>query len=221
MKLLLSKHYLTIIFIILLAVMLLSYRFGSDIFSSDSSNQKKHNTGEILFVNGSANLQSFLNKVPAEKTTLIKRGQILQTNEKTVALVKLTDQTFLGLSSNTDVEFTSLLNDKIEIFLKRGRIMITNKSDQVEFVVNTSFTQNSFYRGLVSFVNYDFKDEISVIPFGTEVSTFLEKTKLQMKSSDSINIHESEPVEYNVFFFDPESSSEVDFYQWFTEFDNL
>ena len=104
--------------------------------------------------------------------------------------------------------------DVLKLRLGRGRIVIFNPTDHTTIHVKTNQTENTFTNGWVTFVNYDFLDEIAFLSRDAEVISHLFLSDLKISSRDSIRIHESNPVSYGVSPFDVGAPSVSAFYDW-------
>lgn len=147
---------------------------------------------------------------------VIKRGQIIETEENEMLVLQIGDKTTLGLSENTRIELHKILtNDRVVKFTK-GRIMI-NTEDDVPFVVETNFTENVLHKGSVSFVNYDFLEKIHIISITNSVQTNIKGSSEYMLIPESMEIKETHPVEYKKIEPNLNIGDHAYFYKWFKE----
>jgi hypothetical protein len=88
------------------------------------------------------------------------RGEIIRTQEKTMAGVTLGNDIELVLDENTDLEIDQLSTEAIEITLHRGRIILD--SDHQAVTINGKHSQWVLEDGAITAVNYDFLETIAV-----------------------------------------------------------
>src|SRR3989338_6197647 len=130
------------------------------------------------------------------------RGSIIETQD---GFLKITigeelsnedqAQIHIWLSKNTSIELDRLYQDEVVIRLIKGRIL-TQTQAETPLIIKTNHTQESLYKGMASFVNYDFLETIHVIPLENSVKITILKTQKELSSSTPLSIHETDPVSY-------------------------
>ncbi len=142
------------------------------------------------------------------------RRRMMETPAGARIFLQSDEGVMMALDERTQTRIESVKQDALKLRLGRGRIVVFNPTDNATIHVKTNQTENTFTNGWVTFVNYDFLNEIAFLSRDTEVTSHLFLSDLKISSRDSIRIHESNPVSYGVSPFDVEAPSVANFYDW-------
>jgi hypothetical protein len=142
----------------------------------------------------------------------IRRGEIIDTNESRLLLQ--INNTILALDERTTVEFVAMADEEIVLRFTRGRIYAHRPDAKNPLRVVTNYHESIMNSGIASFVNYDFREIVSVIPIEGEVNVYTELDDKIETIGSPVDIHETEPVERTEFEFNKNSTSAVEFYSW-------
>ena len=146
--------------------------------------------------------------------TRVPRGSIMETGASS-ELELYTDWIGLWLSENTKVEVRVLNETSVEFFLVKGRIIVSNSYPPKRPVtISTNYTSSTFLKSVVSFVNYDFLQRVSVLPMTGSVTTSIDGAE-PFEIYTPTDISEAAPFAATPVTFDPLLSSAKDFYEWY------
>ena len=144
---------------------------------------------------------------------VLLRGETLRTEAGGRVLLYAGDQrAYLALDERTDVRLESLSDRGAVIKLGRGRIVTL--STRLPFTVSTNHTEHSFKDGRVSFVNYDFRSDVSVLPLSVVPVVSRLDGGRTWSTVDPMDIHEVPPISFTQTTFDPDKSVAASFYAW-------
>ncbi|MBU0646615.1 hypothetical protein KJ611_04070 [Patescibacteria group bacterium] len=149
---------------------------------------------------------------------LIARGEIIRTDDASRVLLEI-EGIHIGLDERTDMKVEVLANDQIQLKLMRGRIMVDRPATGRELSITTNQTQSKLTGGAASFINYDFKEIVSMIPFNNSI--FIKIGDKEFITQKPVEIHEVEPFEIMETTFDLKQNAAADFYYWFEQAANL
>lgn len=138
-----------------------------------------------------------------------KRGETIETADSPEVAI-IGDATIV-LDARTTLVLERLFQDDLQFHLTRGRIVVDSPT---ALTINTNFTKNTLLEGgRASFVNFDFLEQVSVIPLETTV--VIETGNTQRITTIPLNIHETgNPITFDSFEFDPTKDSIKDFYEF-------
>lgn len=144
------------------------------------------------------------------------RGEAIETTDSPT-LLAIGKDTLVALDVNTTITLNTLKEEQIVIRFPRGRIYIDREEALGTFHVRTNYHESVFSMGRASFVNYDFREIVSVIPINTNIQTFTELNETTVDTQIPIDIHETEPVERTNFDFLIDQGTGAEFYAWALE----
>lgn len=166
---------------------------------------------------GGDGYQPSIDIVIEETGELIRRGETISTatSERLKASVSNVQ---LALDENTDLEIIRTNNEELELFLHRGRLHLdsTAASDLTIKVRSKMVRTELLERGQVSFVYYDFRDTLSIIPFNNTEVEFSVNEKDRV-TSNPIDVLEIEPYTLEYFDFAIPGSAAEEFYLEFMD----
>lgn len=144
----------------------------------------------------------------------IARGETISTgvSERVKASV---NNVLLALDENSDLEIVRSNNEELELFLHRGRIYLdTLASDNLTVKIRSKMVRAKLLEpGQVSFVYYDFRDTLSIIPFDNIEVKFTVADKARITSTP-VDVLEIEPYTLDYFHFKIPGSAAEEFYNW-------
>ncbi len=148
-----------------------------------------------------------------QKSSVLKRGQFVKTGKGEYLAIQIGASIQLWLDENTTIELKRTYVDERSIGFTRGRIVVES-TDQTPLLIETKQTQNIVQNAVASFVNYDFRDTISVIPFEGSVESGIKKINKYFLIPKSVNIHEIPPFKIEPIEFKKDMGVYATFYDW-------
>jgi len=149
---------------------------------------------------------------PAEK---LVRGEIIETVASEKTLLKIGDR-YIAIDERTRLELTSLTKDEVVLTLYKGRILIASDIQAKTRIQTPRHSEATFLNGTASFVNYDFLETFSVLPFDATLS-IIPNIGEGFLSSTPVDIHETEPFSVEDITFSISGSASEGFYAWASE----
>lgn len=144
----------------------------------------------------------------------VARGEIIKTGDEARALLDIHGLK-IGLDQRTDLKIEKIDEDRIRLQLIRGRIAIHKPDPETKLIIATKNTEAIMMSGTASFVNYDFKETVSVIPIDSAIEIrIFEK---EFVTERPLDIHEVDPIDVSSVTFDATSSAAAEFYEWFEQ----
>ncbi len=144
----------------------------------------------------------------------LRRGEIIKTSKGEYLALMIGPSIRIGMDENTTIELTRIFEDERLIHFTRGRIMIESL-DKTPLLVETNHTQSLIQNGTASMVNYDFLENISLIPFTGSIVMNFKKTQEYQLIPVPVNIHEVEPVSITPIEFKKDEGAYKAFYAWY------
>ena len=141
----------------------------------------------------------------------LKRGIIISTQEEYL-LVQLGDAYQLALDRRTQVELEDLTLGEPTIRLQKGRIQITSSGSPIWITTNQS--ESTLAGGTATLVNYDFLEEVHIIPLEGSIQVHIKKTGEYLSTPVPIGVHEGYDVSYERIDPTLYSESTRPFYVW-------
>lgn len=146
---------------------------------------------------------------PSEK---IVRGQIIETAATEKKLLKIGDR-YITIDERTKIELDSLNKNEVVLTLHKGRILLASDTEAKTRIQTPYHSEATFLNGTASFVNYDFLETFSVLPFDSTLS-IIPSVGEGFLSSTPVNIHETEPAAVEDITFSIPGSASESFYTW-------
>ncbi|MBI5370267.1 hypothetical protein HZA85_03705 [Candidatus Uhrbacteria bacterium] len=144
---------------------------------------------------------------------IIRRGETLTTQPNEHLLVQIGDSLRVGMDERSTLEFWKLFDKDVTLRFKRGRLFVDNPSVQPVFV-ETNKTENSLVQGQASFINYDFKQLVTVAPLVGSVQTRLKNSNEFLVVPSALNISEGDTPTFSKTAVDVTQGLAADFYTW-------
>lgn len=141
-----------------------------------------------------------------------KRGQTLHT-ESGRALIQIGD-TRIAVDERTDLEFVATTEDAVVLRMPRGRIYVDRPTAEGTFTLKTNYSESTFRAGTASFVNYDFREVVSVIPITGSISVTTAQDGNMEETQVPLDVHETEPVTRTNTLFNITEGAGAEFYAW-------
>lgn len=147
----------------------------------------------------------------------ILRGERVFTDGDSYAQLTISDFSHIvtvGMDGRTSMTLDALAADETQLYLHAGRIETFMDGTVARLTVRTNFTRTTVGKGRTSFVNYDFKETVGIIPivgFATVTTTKNDET---LTISSPVEIHETEPVTVTTVEYNPTASAARAFYTW-------
>ncbi len=203
------------IFLALVAILLVGARFG---FAWAGG------SGHVSTL--SVFLQDATGPVTAERNGVVRtlalddriyRGETIATAPGSFAQLTISDFSHIvtvGMDERTSLTVDALTVTKPELFLHGGRIETFMDGTVDGLNVRTNFTRSSLGKGRASFVNYDFKEAVAIVPIVGSVTTTATKTDETRTTATAIGIHETDPVAFDEIGFNRDAATVKPFYDW-------
>lgn len=147
----------------------------------------------------------------------VYRGETIVTEPGTFAQLTISNFSHIltvGLDERTSITIDAATPDRVDLYLHSGRIETFDDGTIGTVGVRTNFVRTESGHGRASFVNYDFKETVGVIPIVGTVDVTTTKNDETQTISSPIEIHETEPVTSVATAFDPAGSAARNFYTW-------
>lgn len=143
-----------------------------------------------------------------------KRGSVIATGEDARVLFTI-DGTHIALDENTVLEFRLLTDERIELYVPTGRVAVNSQNvDERAVSVSSAHVDAITVRGSLSFVNYNFDQRLSIIPFTGVVGILVNDSEGYIIKTP-IDILDTEPYTVTDTTFTVDGSVAEDFYRWF------
>lgn len=197
---------------LLLTTMLIGQRFGFPF--AGGKGYVTHNFGTITDIVGEAELDKGGDLSVASQGTQIPRGTIIRVKEGGRVKIEFQKDANIFLDERTDIRLDSYLGSSLHLHLLQGRM--TTEIVDAKLLLKTARTVTSLDEGSTSFVNYNFKETVGIMPIEgvIEIST----TEEIFKTNTSWEIHETPPVTMTPIDFAPTSGgAAAEFYKWVTD----
>ena len=144
-----------------------------------------------------------------------KRGSVISTGENARLMIQIGNVIF-GLDEHTSLRLDRLTENRIEVFLPTGRIIVDAKAGGEQKVsVYTSSTETTVIRAMTSIVHFAADKRTHVIPMESVAGIIVNNSVAQIIKTP-LEIQEVAPFTITDITFDPEKSSASAFYSWFT-----
>lgn len=146
----------------------------------------------------------------------LTRGEIIRVGEGYAQF--LVGGSVLSVDARTDVELVSLLPERIELRVLRGRIAIQHAVDAKKITIHAGPAEVTLSTtGWVSVVHYDFRGTVSVAPVGTAISAVLQGTDSFVATAPFDYSYWAKPPTVTETSFDPAQGAAAQFSQRFLE----
>jgi hypothetical protein len=144
-----------------------------------------------------------------ETGEMIDRGETMTTTD-TYAIFEI-DDSVIYLSKNTEVKIVDASQGQIDLQLIQGRIVLDGSANiSIREVDITT-------KGQTSIVHYSWLDEIEVATMNNATSIAFADQVFTLTDS-AIRMQTLPPYQSEHIQFNPEVSSEADFYKWVTDY---
>ena len=144
----------------------------------------------------------------------LKRGQFIKTGKGEYLDILIGSSTHIAMDENSTIELKRLFQKDISIGFTRGRIVVNNQSS-APVEIETNQTRSILGNGdVVTFVDYDFRDLVSVIPFHGTVSFFLKDGSNKQTLTTGTTIREVPPIMFTPATLDKTKGVYAEFYAW-------
>jgi hypothetical protein len=140
-----------------------------------------------------------------------KRGRIIETSDDYLYLT-IGDDAHVFLDKKTKIELNDLNLEGPTIRFYRGRLLITSNQNPVWITTNQS--ESTLIGGTATLVNYDFLEEVHIIPLKGTIQLFIKETGEYLSTPFPISVHEGYDVWYEQIDPTLDSESIAPFYQW-------
>lgn len=147
----------------------------------------------------------------------IYRGETITTAPGSFAQLEFNDYFHgfgVGMDERTTLTVDATVVTEPQLFLHAGRIETFMDGTVESLLVRTNFTRSRLGKGRASFVNYDFKETIGIVPIVGPVNITTTKNKQTLTTSTPVGIHETDPVTVDEIGFNREAGSVKLFYDW-------
>lgn len=209
--------YLTVLFALLVATLLVGQRFGfvwagGDGYVSTLSVFLQDATGVVT-----VERNGVVRTIAVGDNDRIYRGETVMTAPGSFAQITISDFSHIvtvGMDERTTLTVDTLAVAKPELFLHGGRIETFMDGTVDGLNVRTNFTRSKLGKGRASFVNYDFKETVGIVPIVGTVTTTATKTDDTRTTATAIGIHETDPVAFDEIGFNRDAESVRPFYDW-------
>lgn len=148
-----------------------------------------------------------ISAINLESGEIIKRGETMATTDS-YATFEILDST-IYLSKNSEVKLIDGRQDQIDLQLIQGRIVVTGQLNISIREVDVKLESDS----KASIVHYSWLDEIEVIPINGSANVLYDKQS-RFLDAQSIRMSTLDPYATEFIDFNPEQSSEKEFYDW-------
>lgn len=124
----------------------------------------------------------------------VRRGTIIETGQNEYLALQIGSDLIITMDQKTRVELDRIFTDERSITFTRGRIVVFNQSMN-PFLVETNKTETLVTQGKTVFINYDFKQLVTIAPITGSVQAHIKNEKDYLLVPVPINISEtSNPV---------------------------
>jgi len=204
-----------VLFVLLVATLLVGQRFG---FAWAGG------PGYVSTL--SVFLQDATGPVTAERNGVVRtlsvddriyRGETIVTAPGSFAQLTISDFSHIitvGVDERTTLTVDDVAVTEPELFLHAGRIETFMDGTVDDLFVRTNFTRSQLGKGRASFINYDFKETVGIVPIVGNVSITATKNKQTLTTSTPVGIHETDPVTVDEIGFNREAGAVKPFYDW-------
>jgi len=162
-----------------------------------------------LLINNRIDTEPHMSAVNLETQNSIERGEIMTTVDGYAAF-EISDS-IVYLSKNTELKLVDGREGQIDLQLIQGRIVLIGSANISIREVNIETTDQT------SIVHYSWLDEIEVAAIKNQ--TLIESNNsIVTLENEAINMQTLESYSVQYIEFNPEQSSEAEFYEWTTTF---
>ncbi len=154
-------------------------------------------------------VEPHLSAVDIETGSLVERGEIMTTTDEYAAFK--VGGSIVYLSENTELKLVDGREEQVDLQLIQGRIVLEGDSNVSIREIDVS-TQ-----GVVSIVHYSWLDQIEVATIENQTSIKFDDQMITLEN-ESILMSTLAPYTTEYIEFDPKESSEVEFYDWVSNF---
>ena len=141
----------------------------------------------------------------------VKRGETINTDEEFLQLTIGT--TSIYLAQRTTITIDRLFEHEQVITLNRGRIYI-NATDPLW--IDTRKSQNLIENGTANLINYDFLEEVHIIPINGQIQTTIKDSNDYLLLPVPIALNEL-TGEYQQLDINLDGGDAATFYEWVTK----
>lgn len=205
-----SQRIPIVIFGLLVVVLIIGQRFDFSWAGGNGYNPDLQ--VEIVAMGGDVRIDRNGSVRDAALGDRIRRGEVIKTDNGKV-MIKIGNETLLALDERTDITIDKIKDQEIVVRFPRGRILVEHNAPG-SFRVITNYHESLLQVGTASFVNYDFRETVSVIPIDTSVQVYTEHDGAIAETQVPIDVHETQPVERANFVFKIDEGTGADFYTW-------
>lgn len=145
------NKFLTIIFFLGIALLLIGARFGFTWAGGQGYEKSMSVTVEIY---------SQQNKNETE----VKRGQLVKTNTGETAIIRIGERIVIAVDERTDVVVEKMYASEVELFLRGGRILAKKSSETEKLTISSPETSDFITSGSVTAVRYDSLNRTDIAP---------------------------------------------------------
>lgn len=143
----------------------------------------------------------------------LTRGTILETGEDEYLAIQIGDDVIITLDQKTRLELHKLFTDERILRFTRGRMVVHNQSTD-PLLVETLKTEHVVTKGIVAFINYDFKQLVAIVPILGSVQSHVKGEKDYLLVPVPITITENDYPMLAKTTFDPSQGPSATFHTW-------
>jgi hypothetical protein len=170
-----------------------------------------HAAGVLEVAEGTVTLQTGTDATSATAGARVPRGATLRTDAASRAVLALPGLK-LYLDERTDARVESSLDGETVVRVLQGRLVA--ETDH-RLLLTTPHSAAILESGALSYVNYNFRQTVGVMPIGSTVEIASEQESV--KTTDAWELHETPPIEMTPIAFDPHAGAAQEFYDWVAE----
>ena len=145
----------------------------------------------------------------------LSRGAIIETGEQEYLAIRIGNDLLITLDQKTRLELHRLFTDERIIRFTRGRIVIHNSSTD-PLLVETRKTEHLVSKATVAFINYDFKQLVTIAPLVGSVQSHIKGEKDYLLVPRPITISENDYPILSKTEFNTSTEPSADFHAWST-----
>ena len=148
-----------------------------------------------------------------QKGERFTRGTLVETGEQEFLAIQIGDDLIITLDQKTRLELHKLFTDERILRFTRGRIVVNNQSTD-PLLVETHKTEHIVSKGTATFINYDFKQLVTIAPMIGSVQSHVKGEKDYLLVPVPINITENDYPILAKTTFDPSQGPSAEFHHW-------